>query len=310
MKTYDLNLLRTLDALLATGSVTGAAARLHLSVPATSHALARLREITGDPLLVRAGRRLVPTPRASSLREPVAQWMAQAATLVQPSRGDDLAATERHFVVRAPDGFAIAFGAALGTALAEAMPLARLSFVTEAQDDTGALRDGRVDLDIGTFRPRDPEIEVVDLFPQTLIAVARAGHPFASRPATARRYATQAHVDVQRRPGASSPVDDALIALGLVRRVVLTVAHASAAPVVAARSDFVATLSERLARAMAPGLGLVTVPLPFLPRPETVTMAWHPRHAADPAHIWLRQLVPAVIADDDAARSRRKKPPA
>jgi len=296
MKTYDLNLLRTLDALLAAGSVTGAAERLHLSVPATSHALARLRELTGDPLLVRAGRRLVPTPRAVALREPVAQLIAQAAALVQAPRRDDLAATERSFVVRAPDGFAIAFGGALGAALAANMPRAQLRFVTETQDDDGALRDGRVDLDIGTFRPREPEIEVVDLFPQTLIAVVRAGHPFAARPATARRYAAQSHIDVQRRAGTPSAVDDALAALGLARRVVLTVAHASAAPVIAARGDFVATLSERLARAMAPGLGLVVVPLPFLPRGETVVMAWHPRHATDPAHAWLRRQVPDAIA--------------
>jgi DNA-binding transcriptional LysR family regulator len=305
MKTYDLNLLRTLDALLAAGSVTGAAELLHLSVPATSHALARLRELTGDPILVRAGRRLVPTPRAAALREPVAQWIAQAAALVQAPRSDELAATVRNFVVRAPDGFAIAFGAALGAALAADMPRAQLRFVTESQDDAGALRDGRVDLDIGTFRPREPEIEVVDLFPQALIAVVRAGHPFAARPATARRYAAQAHVDVQRRAGAPSAVDDALAALGLARRVVLTVAHASAAPVVASRGDLVATLSERLARAMAPGLGLVVVPLPFLPRGETVMMAWHPRHAADPAHAWLRRQVPAAIAATGASRDQR-----
>ncbi|WP_445143489.1 LysR family transcriptional regulator [Dyella sp. Tek66A03] len=308
MKTYDLNLLRTLDALLAAGSVTGAAERLHLSVPATSHALARLRELTGDPLLVRAGRRLVPTPRAVALREPVAQWIAQAAGLVEAPRENDLAATERTFVVRAPDGFAIAFGAALGAALAVEMPRAQLLFVTETHDDLGALRDGRIDLDIGTFKPRDPEIEIIDLYPQALIAVVRAGHPFAARPATPRRYVAQTHVDVQRRPGAPSPVDDALAALGLARRVVVTVANASAAPVIAARSDFVATLSERLARAMAPGLGLVVVPLPFLPRGETVVMAWHPRHTADPAHAWLRRQVPAAIKATGAGLGHRLTP--
>lgn len=296
MKTYDLNLLRTLDALLAAGSVTGAAERLHLSVPATSHALARLRELTGDPLLVRAGRRLVPTPRAVALREPVALWIGQAATLVKAPQADDLATTERTFIVRAPDGFAIAFGGALGAALVAEMPRAQLRFVTEAQDDTGALRDGRVDLDIGTFKPRDPEIEVVDLFRQGLVAVVRASHPFAARAATARRYAAEAHVDVQRRPGASSTADDALAALGLARRIVLTVAHASAAPVIAARGDLVATLSERLARAMAPGLGLAVVPLPFLPRGETVVMAWHPRLAVDPAHAWLRRQVLTAVS--------------
>src|SRR5262245_65761998 len=108
MKTYDLNLLRILDAVLTAGSVTAAAERLHLSVPATSHALARLRELMGDPLLVRAGRRLVPTPRAQALREPVAQWIAQASTLLEASRAKDLASSERWFGVRAPARLAIA----------------------------------------------------------------------------------------------------------------------------------------------------------------------------------------------------------
>jgi DNA-binding transcriptional LysR family regulator len=298
MKTYDLNLLRVLDALLAAGSVTGAAERLHLSVPATSHALARLRELTGDPLLVRAGRQMVPTPRAVALREPLALLIANAAALVQAPLRDDLATMERSFVVRAPDSFAIACGGALGAVMVADMPHAQMRFVTETQDDAGALRDGRVDLDIGTFRPRDPEIETTDLFRQALVAVARADHPFAARPATARRYAAQVHVDVQRRPGAPSAIDDALAALGLARRVVLTVAQASAAPFVAARGGLIATVTERMAQAMAPRLGLAVVSLPFLPRSETVIMAWHPRHAADPAHVWLLRQVRAAIAAD------------
>ena len=302
MKTYDLNLLRTLDALLDAGSVTGAAERLHLSVPAMSHALARLREVVGDPLLVRAGRRLVPTPRAAALREPVAQLLAQTAALVQAPRPDDLSSVDRTFVVRAPDGFSIGYGGALGGALMAVMPLAQLQFVTETTGDLGALRDDRIDLDIGAFRPRDPEIEVVDLFHQTLVAVARTDHPLAARPATARRYAAQAHVDIQRRPGAPSAVDDVLATLGLTRRVVVTVSHAGAAPVVAARGGFVATVTERMAQAMAAGFGLAIVPLPFLPRGEPVVMAWHPRHAADSAHTWLRGQVLAVVAAASAAR--------
>ena len=305
MKTYDLNLLRTLDALLDAGSVTAAAERLHLSVPATSHALARLREVIGDPLLVRAGRRLVPTPRAAALREPVAQLIAQAEALVQAPRANDLAATERAFVVRAPDSFAIAYGGAIAGALMAAMPLAQLRFVTETTGDAGALRDDRIDLDVGTFRARDPEIEVIDLFRQPLVAVARADHPLAARPATARRYVAHAHVDVQRRQGAPSAVDEALAALGLARRVVVTVSHAGAAPIVAARGNFVATVTERMAQAIAPGFGLAIVPLPFLPRGEPVVMAWHPRHVADPAHTWLRQQVLAVIAAAGPARGHR-----
>lgn len=302
MKAFDLNLLRVLDAVLSAGSVTAAAERLHLSVPATSHALARLRELVGDPLLVRAGRRLVPTPRALALREPVAGWMVQAQTLVRAPESTDLAEVQRRFVIRAPDGIPIAFGGALAMALRQAMPEARLSFLTETDDDGSALRDGRVDLDIGSFQPRDPEIEVKELIRQRQVALVRAGHELLGRTLTARRYAVHDHVAVQLRPRAPSPVDDALAALGLARRIVLTVAHANVAPLVAARSALVATLSERMAEAMAPSLGLHVLPLGFAVEPETMVMAWHPRHSADAAHTWLRQQLLKLMVDADRAQ--------
>ncbi len=111
-------------------------------------------------------------------------------------------------------------------------------------------------------------------------------------------------MDIQRRPGAPSAVDEALAAIGLARRVAVTVSHAGAAPVVAARGNFVATLTERMAQAMAAAFGLAILPLPFLPRGEPVVMAWHPRNAADPAHTWLREQVVAVVAATGAAHRR------
>jgi DNA-binding transcriptional LysR family regulator len=201
MKTYDLNLLRTLDALLSAGSVTGAAERLHLSVPATSHALARLRELTATRCWCALAGAWCPRRVPWACANPWRSGLHRPRCLCRRRGGTTWRAASASFVVRAPDGFAIAFGGALGTALAAAMPRAQLSFVTETHDDAGALRDGRVDLDIGPFRPREPEIEVVDLFPQALIAVVRAGHPFAARPATARRYAAQAHVTCSGVPG-------------------------------------------------------------------------------------------------------------
>jgi DNA-binding transcriptional LysR family regulator len=300
MKTYDLNLLRTLDAVLATGSVTAAAERLHLSVPATSHALRRLREVFRDPILVRAGRRLAPTPRALELKEPVAQWLAQAHALVAPPSLHDLAAAKRSFVLRAPDGFAVSFGAALASALHATMPQATLHIVPEAHGDTRALRDGRVDLDIGRFRARDPELEVVELGRQAQVGAVRADHPLARGRRTAKRYAEQRHVVTMDRPNEPSPVDAALAELGLSRFVALTVPIAYAALAVAARSDLVATVAQRLARALAPGLGLVVFELPFETAAEPTVMAWHPRHTQEPAHVWLRQLVRRVL--DDAAR--------
>ena len=301
MKTYDLNLLRVLDAVLSAGSVSAAAERLHLSVPATSHALARLREVMGDPLLVRAGRRLVPTPRALELREPVAQWMAQAQSLVQRDARSNLATLQRAFVVRAPEGMTIAFGAALAQALRRDLPHCTLTFLPETQDDPAALREGRVDLDIGHFRPREPEVQRIELLPQRQVAVVRRGHALSARPLTARRYASALHVAVLRREGAASPVDDALAALGLARDIVLTVPQANVSAIIAARSDLVATLSERVAAAMAATLGLALLPLAFAPAPDALLMAWHPRQSADPAHTWLRQRFLQLLTPAKAA---------
>jgi DNA-binding transcriptional LysR family regulator len=295
MKTYDLNLLRVLDALLATGSVTAAAERVHLSVPATSHTLARLREVMADPLLVRAGRRLVPTPRALELKEPVARLLAQAHALLEHPTARDLSGVQRAFVVRAPDGTSVAYGAVMATALQQTMPRSSLHFVPEAHGDTSALREGRIDIDVGTFRLRDPEVEVLELLQQDHVTAARADHAWVRGPRTPKRYVAQAHVAVMQRPRERSAVDASLAALGLQRAVTLTVPSAYAALVVAARSTLVATVPERIARVMSSGLGLKVLELPFKVEPEPLLMAWHPRLGADPAHRWLRELLQRVF---------------
>lgn len=292
----DLNLMRVLDAVLDTGSVTAAADRLHLSVPATSHALGRLREALGDPLLVRAGRRLVPTPRALALREPLAQWLAQGQALLGRERSLALGALRRCFVVRAPEGIAISFGAGLVQSLRETMPQATLRFVPETAAEDSALRDGTLDLDLGHFIPREPEMHTLHLMQQCPMALVRTGHPLAERPVTAGRLCEHLHVDVQRRPGAAAPLDDALAAQQLKRTVVLTVPQAQVAALVAARSDLVATLNERMARAMAAVMGLQVLPLDFEVEAEPLVMAWHPRHHADPAHTLLRQSLLKLLA--------------
>lgn len=296
MKTYDLNLLRALHVLLDAGSVTAAAERLHLSVPATSHTLARLRDVMGDPLLVRAGRRLVPTPRALELREPVARLVEQAQALVQPASRQSLATVARQFVVRAPEGMAVVFGAALAMALQQAMPRSQLHMVPEGHGDTSALREGRIDLDVGSFRSRDPELRVLELSRQPLVVALRAADAPAGR-LTLRRYLALTHIAVAPRPREVSAVDTALHAQGLQRQVVLTLPSMHAALVAAARSPYAATVSDRIARAMAPGLGLRVSDLPLDVAADPTLIAWHPRHDADPAHAWLRDTVRQVLSE-------------
>lgn len=297
MKSYDLNLLRALDALLATGSVTAAAGRMHLSTPAMSHTLARLREVFGDPLLVRAGRRLVPTPRAQALAEPVRQLLAQAESLRAQAGADDLSAVRRRFVIRAPEGMSVGYGAALAMELAQCMPQASLQFLPESHHDPAGLREGRIDLDLGSGHGQDPELVVHSLSDRSLLGVVADGHPLARGRATAERFAAARHVEVATLPGEELAVDAALAARGLRRHVALVVPSAFAALLACARSDLVACAPERTARAMGGALGLRVFALP-LPLPAVpLRLAWHPRQQADPAHRWLRETLLATMKE-------------
>lgn len=295
MKTYDLNLLTALDALLATGSVTAAAERVHLSTPAMSHALARIREVFGDAILVRAGRAMVPTARALALAEPVRRLLDEAQALRAGADAAQWAERARSFVVRAPEGYAVVFGTAWLQALQARMPLASLQLLPASYVDAMALREGRIDVDIGTGLAADGETEERVVSQQPLLGAARAGHPLLAARLTARRWAAARHVDVVLRPGERSVADQALAERGLQRRVELTVPNSYSALLAAAQSELVACVSERMARSLAGPLQLQTFTLPLALPPQPVRMLWHRRHASDPAHAWLRACLGQVL---------------
>ena len=293
----DLNLLAALDALLSTGSVSTAAERMHLSAPAMSHTLARIREALGDPILVRAGRKLVPTPRAVALRDPVRRLIADARLLMQPDGGVPLARVAREFTVRAPEGMGIVYGATLLAALRRDMPLARLRFVPESDSDAMALREGRIDLDVGTLPDRGPEIQTALLYEQRIVGVVGAGHELLKSRITPKRLAAQQHVAVTRRAKSVEPIDNLLAGQGCARQIALTVPSAYGALMAAARSSLVACVPEPLARTVAASLGLEIFKLPMAVPAEQVLQAWHPRDDVDPAHRCLRDAVLAVSKD-------------
>ena len=295
MKSIDLNLLAALDALLSTGSVSAAAQRMHLSTPAMSHTLARIRAALGDPILVRAGRGLTPTARAIELREPVRRLVADARHLMES--GDRLALpdVQREFVVRAPDSIAVVHGAELLAAIRQTMPAATLRFVPETDSDSMALREGRIDVDIGTLHDRGPEIRASLLYEQQLVGAVRAGHALAANRVTLKRLAAQSHVAIAQRGGAREAVDRVLSDAGIARRIALTVPSAYAALMVAARSDLVACAPEPLVRGVSGELGLVMIRLPVDVPAEQVLQAWHPRVDADAAHRCLRRCIGTLL---------------
>lgn len=296
MSAPDLNLLLTLAAMLEEGSVVGASRRLGLSASATSRALARLREATGDPLLVRAGRGLVPTPRALELRERVGRLVEEAHAVLRPAEAPDLATVERTLTLRTSDGFVETFGGELVAKAAREAPGVRLRFVQKASRDTAALRDGTVDLETGVVGgTASPELRVQPLFRDRLVGVVRDGHPLRKGTMTPSRYAAGAHVLVSRRGRERGPVDDALDALGLERRIATVVGGFASALALARGSDLIATVPERHTAALRIGMHAFALPVPT---PElAISMLWHPRMHVDPVHRWLRACVRAVCAE-------------
>lgn len=299
MSQPDLNLLVTLDALLAEGSVAGAARRLRLSPSAMSRALARLRELTGDPLLVRAGRALVPSPRALELREKIGPLVQEAQAALRPARALKLAQVERTFTLRTSEGFVENFGAALVDRIGREAPGVRLRFVPKLDKDSSPLRDGGVDLETGVVgRTTGPEVRAQSLFRDRFVGVVRAGHPLGRGEVTAARYAAGRHVLVSRRSVDKGPIEDALDKLGLQRCVVATVAGFAVAIALARGSDLIASVPERHTGNLREGLHSFALPLP-LPT-ITVSQLWHPRFDGDAAHRWLRGCVRAVCAEAEA----------
>lgn len=286
----DLNLLVTLDVLLTEGSVAGAARRLRLSPSAMSRALARLRATTGDPLLVRAGRGLVATPRALELRERVGQLVQESAAVLRPVERLDLRKLVRTFTLRTREGFVETFGPTLLARVGEQAPGVTLRFVQKTNKDSAPLRDGSVDLETGVVTTTTgPELRAQALFRDRFVGVVRTDHPLACGDITAARYATSRHIQVSRQGSDRGRIDEALQALGLEREIVTLVDGFATALALARAADLVASVPERHTAGLRAGMH--SFALPFTLPEVTVSLLWHPRQQADLAHRWLRALV-------------------
>lgn len=296
MARADLNLLVTLDVLLAEGSVARAARRLRLSPSAMSRALARLRATMGDPLLARAGRGLVPTPRALELRDRVSQLVQEAEAVLRPAEILDIGQLVRTFTLRTSDGFVETFGPALIARVAREAPGVRLRFVPKPDKDSAPLREGAADLETGVVSSATgPEVRTQALFRDRFTGVVRKGHPLSRGKITAERYAAARHILVARPGIDRGPIDDALQPLGLEREIAATVGGYAAGLALARATDLVASVPERHTAVLRAGMH--TFRLPFAMPEITVSLLWHPRLEADPAHRWLRRIVREVCAE-------------
>jgi len=293
----NLNLLPVLDALLGERSVSRAAARLGLSQPAVSNALAQLRTLLEDPLLVRKAGGMAPTERALALGGPLRAALLALEQGLDPPAAFDPAAASRYFTIATNDFVAFAMLPRLLARLQHEAPGVRLH-VRAWQEHVvpSDLARGDADLQLGFNRGLPPGHQAAPLFEDSFMFVARKGHPLVRGKITLATYTKLAHVLVSHEPNARGVVDDALAQRGLTRNVALRVSHFLLVPPILAATDYVAALSQIVARPMARGLPLQLLPMPIEIPGATVQMIWHERTAASPAHAWLRQVVGEVGA--------------
>lgn len=286
----DLNLLRVFDALMDTHSVAEAATRLHLSAPATSRALGRLRRAMNDPLLVRAGRGLVATPFALRSAARVKSLLHTAAELRADPAAGEPRTWRRTFSVRINDGLAPVLAPRLTHRIAADAPGVRLRFTAQDSKEPDLLRDASLDLDVGVAGPPPPDVLRRPLFSDHFVALVAADSELGRADLlTVEDLCRHPHISASRRGLARGPLDDALEAQGRSRHVVAVVPSYAVAALIALEGDVICLVPRLLARHLVDR----QVPLrhhdvPFdLPRAE-VEVRWHRRVDHDPASRWLR----------------------
>ena len=284
----DLNLLTALDALLEEGSVGGAADRLSLSEPAMSRTLGRIRRATGDQILVRTGRTMTLTPHALAIRAEVHALVQHASAVLAPAHDLDLATLERTFTLQCHDAITTAIGPALLATLQSHAPGVALRLLAEASTDTNDLRHGQVDLEIGSAEPSLPELRFETVGHDRLVVAVRPDHPLTDGDLTIDRYAQARHITVSRRGRLHDPLDDALAAYGVHRRVVAAAPTTTAALYFVRQSDLVVVVPAHMCRLTVATLGIRTLAIPLVVAPVAINLAWHRRYDTDKAHTWLR----------------------
>ena len=322
LRTFDLNLLKVFDVVMAERSLTKAAQLLSLTQPAVSNALRRLRQALGDELLVRRGRGLQATPKALELWPEIRQTLGQLQATLAP-RVFDPATAQRGFVLTMADATAAELMVGMVTALTHYAPGVSLRTVPLTTRDPRALLDeGQVDLAIGHFPAALQELSTRTLagepanflhqrlFESDYVCVMRHGHPLAGVPLTLDGYCSAQHMLVSFSGRAFGLIDEALAALNRSRRVVLTVNQFFTTGKVVAHSDLLAVLPRHFLNSTGFETQLLVRELPFEVPPIQVDALWHRRHDQEGAHRWLRAQVQAAAVHAFPAQDAHGAPAA
>lgn len=298
----DLNLMLVMHVVLEERSVTRAAKRLHVTPPAVSNSLGRLRELLGDPLFVRQGRGVVPTPFTLELESELAGAIASMERVVTGKVPLDPAQLERSFVIACSDVDRLCAVPRIVDVLSERMPRAALHVVSiDRLLAAGGLASGGADVSIAPHRdPLPPGLHDVPLYRDRPVMVVRADHPGVGARLTPRVFNELSHIDIRMAlgdPGIGHAIAErGLAAAGLRRRIAVTVPDCLTAAMVAARTDHAAGVPKRLADQFAASLGLRVLRFPGPPFEFRMQLVWHDRTHADEPAAWFRRAVQDAFA--------------
>jgi DNA-binding transcriptional LysR family regulator len=307
----DLNLLATLEVLLAERNVTKAATKLHLSQPAVSAQLARLRDLFGDPLLIPAQRGMTPTAKANELAPQLRAALDQVRSTLQSHREFDPETAELTVSIACSDYVQAAVVMPLVLALRRMAPGVRVAVwhlspaLVEQQ-----LANGEIDLAIATLDPATPHLRACRLYDETYVLIGRRGHPRLKSGLTIEEYVELEHIVVSRRGGNfETPVDGALGILGYRRNVVMSAGSFLFIPEIVSSSDLVALVPKRLFRTQSEKLTVVD--LPWLGEQFNISLIWHERCHGHAGQRWVRELIGKLVGENEGDASRdRCAPPA
>lgn len=295
LRSLDLNLLTVFEAVYEAGSVTRAAERLALSVSATSHAMARLRDVCGDELFSRIGQGLQPTPVATRIYPEIRKALDLLRRSIAEAKGFDPATSTREFAISIPHPLGPVWALALHQAAREAAPKVVLRFETRTLpvEQTERMRAGTLDLAVDWMPPPDERFVLRRLFEDRLLLVARGGHPRIGPDASPDAIRAECFVRGYHRSG---PQPEALARLAAAADEVATdwrieVSEALEVPLLVSRSDLLGFVPASMERRAVEDFGLQVIPCAIAGLPVPIMSIWHETRRSDEGHRWLRDFV-------------------
>jgi DNA-binding transcriptional LysR family regulator len=303
----DLNLLRAFDAVLRDRSVTVAAARVGLTQPALSNALARLRTLFGDALFVRTPRGMHPTPYAQSIADPVRRALGLIEATLTQARDFDPALSDRAFRMHMSDIGEMVFLPPLLERLRRAAPNVKVETRTVPESELPeALAAGEIDVAIGFLPGLRAPVRSEPIFIDPYVCLMRADHPAAGARLSRRQFLEASHALVSSAGSGHRVIEEAMLAAGMHRKIALRVPHFTVVPMILERTDLIVTVPRRVARIFEGAGRFRSLPAPVAIPRAVVRVHWHDRFGGDPGNRWLRDLM-VELHRDVGAPARQPK---